>query len=322
MASTYCLAFWNLENLFDVENSPRRSEKLQRAIGKDVKGWSQDKLDTKISQLASIIKQMNSGRGPDLLGVCEVENEHVLNLLVQALAPLNRDYRVVHADTQDQRGIDVAFLYDRSALTFDKQFNHFVMRRTATRDLLQANFKTSKGRDFVVVGNHWPSRSGGRFESAPYRATAGETLAYFHQRILEELGKETPVLAMGDFNDEPFDASVTDFALAIRSRTKVTSAKEVARFLNLTWQLMGTGDGTFFFSNSPNFLDQFLANKNLIGDDRPIQAQMGSAEIVQFPEMVKKGNYRTPIPFGGMGKPINLQGFSDHFPIAMKVKEK
>jgi predicted extracellular nuclease len=322
MSSTYYVAFWNVENLFDVENSPRRSDKLKRVIGKSLKGWSDDKLDAKISQLASIIRRMNAGKGPDLLGVCEVENEHVVNLLVQAISGGQRNYRVVHEDTQDQRGIDVAFIYDPASFTFEKKFSHFVMRRTCTRDLLQVNFKTSKGRDFVVIGNHWPSRSGGRYESASYRATAGETLAYFHHRILQELGKDVPVLAMGDFNDEPFDTSLTDFALAIRSRTQVSNARTVAKFFNLTWQLLERGGGTFFFNNSPNFLDQFLANKNLLGDDRAIRAEIDSAEVILFPEMVKKGLYRTPIAFGGMGKPVNLQGFSDHFPIGIRMKER
>lgn len=77
---------------------------------------------------------------------------------------------------------------------------------------------TQHNRLFVVVGNHWPARSGGNLESAAYRAIAGETLAYFHERILEVKGVETPVLAMGDFNDEPFDRSLVEYALSTQSR--------------------------------------------------------------------------------------------------------
>jgi hypothetical protein len=70
MATTYSIAFWNLENLFDVEDSPRRNDKLKRALGKSIEGWTQTLLDRKVSQLASIISEMNSGLGPDILGVC------------------------------------------------------------------------------------------------------------------------------------------------------------------------------------------------------------------------------------------------------------
>ena len=309
MPTTYQIAFWNLENLFDIEDSPRRSEKLTRAIGGDLVGWDQAKLDQKVAQLASIISQMNNGRGPDILGVCEVENRFVMDLLMTALQPLGRGYDVVHADTDDRRGIDVAFIFDADLFTPEMVFNHFVLRRTATRNIVQVNFRTQHGRLFVVIGNHWPSRSGGKFESEGYRQIAGETLAYFHQRILEEHGPDTPVLAMGDFNDEPFNRSVVDYALAVESRTKVINARS-PRLLNLMWPLKGRGLGTFYFNNFPNVLDQFLVNKNMLVQDAPIQVADNSAEIITFPEMVGGGDYPKPIHHGGIGsKALNPNGF-------------
>ncbi|MGH2566919.1 MAG: endonuclease/exonuclease/phosphatase family protein, partial [Bacteroidota bacterium] len=155
---TYHISFWNVENLFDVNRSPRRTEKLERVVGKELTGWTQSVLDKKIAQLASIIRQVNNGKGPDLLGVCEVENEHVLKLLAKALKPLGRTYEIVHADTNDERGIDVAFLYDGTLFKAEKSFSHFIVKRTATRDIVQVNFRTAKGRLFVAVGNHWPAR--------------------------------------------------------------------------------------------------------------------------------------------------------------------
>jgi len=323
MTSQYQFAFWNLENLFDVENAPpkRRGDKVKRAIGNAIRGWTQALLDRKVMQLASIICRMNGGRGPDLLGVSEVENKYVMNKLRKSLAPLGRTYAIVHHDTPDQRGIDVAFIYDADLFTAQERFNHFVMRRTATRDLLQVNFRTSKGRLLVVIGNHWPSRSGGEEASAVYRAIAGETLAYFHGRILEVKGLETPVLAMGDFNDEPFDSSLADYALSIRSKQKVVNAK-VPYFLNLMWGITGQNLGTFYFENFPNVLDQFLANKNLVKENAPISVLPDSVEVVCFPEMVSPGDYPKPVPFGGMGNPINKDGFSDHFPVVVTLIEQ
>jgi endonuclease/exonuclease/phosphatase family metal-dependent hydrolase len=326
MPTQYFVASWNLENLFDVEGSPRRDEKIARAIGKSIHGWTQALLDRKISQLASIIRKMNSTRGPDLLGVYEVENRTVVDLLVQALAPLGRNYQVVHHDTPDRRGIDVAFLYDAALFTIplpldQSVFSHFVMRRTATRDILQVNFKTAAhGRRLVVMGNHWPSRSGGEEKSTAYRAIAGETLAYFHQRALEIYGPDTPVLGMGDFNDEPFDPSLTKYALAQRSPQVVSRGKD-PYFLDLMWPLMGQGLGTFYFGSGPNLLDQFLANKNLMKEGAPLKILPASVDILRFPEMVARGATPKPIPFGGMGKPVDQNGFSDHFPICVTVVE-
>lgn len=320
MPTQYQIVFWNLENLFDIQNSPRRSDKLQRAIGNDLQGWSQAQLDQKVSQLAAIIRQMNSGRGPEILGVCEVENRYVMDLLVQALASLGRTYAVSHHDMSDHRGIDVGFIYDTNLFSAEALFNHVVMRRTATRDILQVNFRTRGGRLFVVIGNHWPSRSGGEQESAGYRAIAGETLAYFHQRILEVHGAETPVLAMGDFNDEPFDPSLVDYALSTRSQTKVVNA-DIPRFFNLMWPVLGQGLGTHYYDNFPNVLDQFLGNKNLLKENTSIKILQDTVQVIRFPEMVDTGKYSRPIPFGGMGKPVNQNGFSDHFPIGVTVWE-
>ena len=332
----YFVGFWNLENLFDVENSPNRSDKLHRAIGKDLKGWDNTKLTTKIDQLSKIIKLLNNGQGPDILGVCEIENEHVLERLVVALASLSRNYKIVHSESDDKRGIDVAIIYDADMMEVeqgnidttnpgvltDLVFNHFVMRRTATRDILQVNFLTKVSRNrLVVIVNHWPSRSGGEYESQGYRFIAGETLAYFHQRIMEEHGDATAVISLGDYNDEPHNLSITQYALSERSRTKVVRGSN-SYFYNLMWDIIGDGNGSFFFNNAPNMLDQILVNENVIKKTSVFQIKDGSVKIEKFDEMTDKGIYKKPIPFGGMGKDVNVNGFSDHFPISVEIIEK
>lgn len=317
----YNIAFWNVENLFDVENSPRRSEKLQRTLARELDGWTTDILDRKISQLASIIRQMNGGRGPDLLGVCEIENEYVLGLLVNALGALGRTYGIVHFDTSDNRGIDVAFIYDTAHFTAEKKFSHFIVKRTATRDLLQVNFRTSTGKLLVVIGNHWPARSGGQYESEPFRIIAGETLGYFHERIRQvQNNDDVAVLAMGDFNDEPFNRSITEYAQGEQIRTKVTKAHS-AKFLNLMWPSLGQGIGTHYFDNHASILDQFLVSKGLLTGNSQITVMPDSVEIIRFPEMVRQGEYPAPIRFGRPSSDLNLEGFSDHFPISLKIKE-
>lgn len=316
----YYIAFWNVENLFDVFDSPRRSDKLQRTLAGELDGWTSQVLDRKIHQLASIICQMNGGRGPDLLGVCEIENEHVLGLLVNASRPLNRNYQIAHFDTQDQRGIDVAFIYDQDLLTSNEKFSHFIVKRTATRDLLQVNFRTGTGKLLVVIGNHWPSRMGGQFETEPYRIIAGETLAYFHERIREVQNDDNvAVLAMGDFNDEPSNRSLTDYALSERLRTRVTRARS-AKFLNLMWPILGQGIGTHYHENSPNVLDQFLVSKGLLTGRSGLAAILESVEVLRFPEMVKEGDYSAPKRFGRKAS-LDIDGFSDHFPISLRLKQ-
>jgi len=315
----YYIAFWNLENLFDVKDSPQRSDKLQRVLKNELAGWTAQVLDKKLDQLASIIKQMNDGNGPDLLGVCEVENGFVLEMLADKISQDGRTYKISHDNSQDNRGIDVAFIYDSKKLKAHEQFSHFIQKRTATRDLFQVNFKTKYDTLLVVIGNHWPARMGGQYKSEPYRMMAGETLGYFHERIREIYGKDVAVLAMGDFNDEPFNRSLTEYARAEQTRTKVTRARS-AKFLNLMWPLMGNGIGSYYGENDPKMLDQFLVSKGLLTGNSGFKVKPNTVSVERFEEMVNRGTYPTPVRFG-RGSKLNKKGFSDHFPISLVIKE-
>lgn len=330
----YHISFWNLENLFDIENSPNRSEKLERAIDSEVEGWTQVILNQKLARLTQIISLLNQNQGPDILGVCEVENESVLGELSQSLNAniANRNYQVAHHNSPDRRGIDVAFIYDSNLFRIEQNenneeliFNHFVLRRTATRDILQVNFLTSHSQfenRLVLISNHWPSRRGGTYESNGYRQIAGETLSYFHGRIREINGDDTAVLAMGDFNDEPFDPSLTQYGLSLRSLTRVINGQS-PYFLNLMWPLMEEGSGTYFFSNLPNMFDQFLANENMLKPSSTFRVNLNSIEINNFDIMVNQNSdYPTPVRFGRPSNDnLNTDGFSDHFPISIQIQE-
>jgi hypothetical protein len=317
----YYVAFWNVENLFDIEGSPRRSDKLERTLRNELGGWTEEVLEKKIAQLASVIMKMNGSQGPDLLGVAEVENEYVLRLLCSALAPTNRRYDVAHFESSDGRGIDVAFIYDTEKFIAREKFAHYIVKRVATRELFQVNF-VLKGSDseklLVVIGNHWPSRLGGVYESEPYRMVAGETLAYFHQRIREIHGDDVAVLVMGDFNDEPFDRSLVDHALSERVALKVALAR-TPRLWNLMWPLTGQGVGSHYYQNHGAMLDQFLVSHGLINGASGISAQAGTVELIQFPEMISAGAYGVPRRFG-RGASRDEQGFSDHFPIGLTLQ--
>lgn len=343
----YLIAFWNLENLFGPENHDKRIPWVKQDVGNDLDGWTSALYRTKLDQLAGIIRQMKDGQGPDILGVCEVEDNFVLTDLVNTIAPHlpDRSYGTVYA-TEDLsfRGIDTAFIYDTALFSVndDLVFNHFVMRRTGTRDILQATFKrTSSDKELVVMANHWPSRFGGAGAeaSAGFRATAGETLSYWHSRIFEEapLKERTPVLALGDMNDDPWDRSLTINALATRERGDVERARS-PKFYNMTWEYLVTQatdhqgnervlEGTLYFDNDGNLFDQILANRPLLDrkTDSGFKIVDGSAGIIAFPEMVShrtgQGPLRFGLPEGNAAENVTEDGFSDHFPVGVRVRE-
>ena len=335
------VAFWNLENLFAPEDFADRELWIAQRLASDLEGWTQELFNTKIDQLSSIIRQMNDAQGPDILGVCEVENAFVLQQLSTRLNGQlqNRDYDVAHVDaTQDQRGIDTAFVFDRLKYTVDPNtiFSHFVMRRTGTRDITQVTFTTGDGNDLIAMGNHWPSRSGGTHESRGYRMTAGESLSYWHQRIWEERGNDIPIIAVGDFNDDPFDESLQIHARATRERGDVERARTAARFYNLAWHYLEqegqdqngnpkTINGTLYYNGNGNMFDQILASRGLLIEDSPIKVLEDSARIELFPEMVDHRVSFGPIRFGlskgNAARNVNEAGFSDHFPVSVVLQE-
>lgn len=319
--SNYYVAWWNLENLFDVENSTQRPAWLQQKLANELQGWNDQVLNQKVAQLASIISKMNGGAGPDLLGVCEVENKPAMDRLANALNLAGRAYHVAHHDTQDQRGIDVAFIYDSNLLEAHEQFFHVIVKREATRDLFQVNFRTKPaGRELIAVGNHWPSRLGGQYESEPYRIVAAETLAYWNRRIQEIKGENVPIIVMGDFNDEPGSRSLTDYALSTRSKQKVLRATEAPRLFNLMWPVMGTGVGTHYYQNFPNMLDQFLVSKGFLQATSPVQVKDDTVELIRYPEMLQ-GQYQVPRRFARPSSGLDTAGYSDHFPIGVRISE-
>lgn len=336
------IAFWNLENLFAPEGFPDREPWIAQRMASELKGWTQALFDRKIQQLASIIRQMNAGQGPDILGVCEVENAYVLQQLVARLNSelAQRTYQVVHYDAKlDRRGIDTAFLFNSARYTFDPSavFSHFVLRRTGTRDITQVTFTTQAGNDLIALCNHWPSRTGGAYESRGFRMTAGETLAYWQQRIWEVRGRDIPIIAMGDFNDEPFDESLQIHARATRERGDVERTISAVRFYNLAWRYLEQMSrdrkgkpkalhGTLYFGGDGNLFDQFLVSRGLLLQKSPIRVLEETARIEAYPEMVDhrvaEGPIRFGLPKGDAAKNVNPDGFSDHFPVSVVLHER
>lgn len=316
--------WWNLENLFDIENSPRRSSFLQNQLKKELKGWNQSVLNKKIANLSSIITKFNNNTGPDLLGVCEVENEHVLKLLTARINSLllDRKYAFVITESKDKRGIDTALIYDKNKYIIDpKTFTLRISKRNPTRDLFQIQLTTKSNNTLVLILNHWPSRSGGELESEPFRIMVAENLSYWVKRIHEELGKDIPILLMGDFNDNPFNKSMTNYLQSSNIRNKVMSAKNHF-FFNLMFQFLNKNIGTHVYGSDVNILDQFLISKSILNQNSILPFQMETVEIIDFPEL-SKGKYKTPIRFGRPkdSKGINPNGYSDHLPISLFLKE-
>ncbi len=317
------ISWWNLENLFDIKNSTNRPKHLAKSLKQELKGWNKNVLEKKLTNLSSVICQINNGKGPDILGVCEVENKAVIEKLLAKLSPLNRNYKIIHQDTKDKRGIDIAFIYDAEKYQQEgKIFSLEILKRSATRDILQAQFITNKENRLIILGNHWPSRSGGQYKSEPYRMITGETLSYWLERIMEIYDDKAPVIVMGDFNDEPFNRSLTEYALSTGSRKKVSYGKNPYLY-NLCYEVMGERKGSYVFGGNPIMFDQILLTKGIIQTKGKFKINKDAFRIESFDNMVE-GRYNTPVRFGRPSKKssYNTDGFSDHLPVSVLIEEK
>lgn len=293
-------------------------------------------LDKKLANQSRIINAMNNAKGPDIIGFCELENRKVIEELVAMMNKLGntRKYEIVHVESSDDRGIDIAFIYDTKLYSVVKKdvFTASVMKRTATRDLVQVTFTVKKSkRKFILIGNHWPARSAGQYESEPFRIIVGETLSYWMQRIAEIKGEAMPVICVGDFNDEPFNRSLAEYALSTDSVAKIMNARKpqaklgekvrVPYLLNLMWKLLGQNRGTFVFSGEKNLLDQFLVNRAIAVDSETSRFRAGETNILDDVKELVKGDYNSPRRFGKPTDELDETGFSDHLPITFVLEE-
>ncbi|MBN2589961.1 MAG: hypothetical protein JXA96_08860 [Sedimentisphaerales bacterium] len=317
--STLNIAWWNLENLFDHENALRPPE-LKSKLKSELKGWTANLRDKKISQLAKIIKSMFNDEGPALLGVCEIENEEVLKMLAGAINNPNRKYEIAAHQSPDARGIDISFIYDEKELSVLAKDHQVVIKRTATRDIFWIRLKViGKNAEFVAIANHWPSRSSGQYSSEPFRMLTGETLAYIVSQMLD-VDNELPIISMGDFNDEPFNRAMQEYLLGTRDPGRVRYSHS-GHMLNLMWPLMqGHDPGTYLFDSDWNMLDQFLVSYGMLRNASKIKVKQESVELYK-PDILKAdGGKARKFSRPSAKSGVDIDGFSDHFPILVKLE--
>ncbi|MGH9118783.1 MAG: endonuclease/exonuclease/phosphatase family protein [Acidimicrobiales bacterium] len=347
------VAWWNLENLFDTDDDPMSADfEFTRA-----EGWTPELLAAKIANLAAVINQLHADAGPELLGVAEVEGDDVFADLLAATGNSNLEVVRDDAGTSDLRGIDVSIAFDNRKLAVVEARSHTVYLRYATRDIFEVVFAlTDTGRRLVVIASHWPSRRLGQLESQPTRITVAENIAflvrdhvrfsstdYLERRAQGDLAAvrerfDTPVLIMGDFNDEPSDRSVVHHLQASSELDRVVGpTNDIDRFVdevadyrngdnwlyNPMWKFLPQENtGTFFlastssgerFANRYQVLDQLVASRGLLIGDGP-RLDVDSVAIHRTPS-VATPSFR-PRPFNrSTGK-----GTSDHLPLTATIR--
>lgn len=318
---TLYLAFWNQENLFDTIDDPSIDDEAFLPNGE--LEWTEDRLDKKMYNLARIIRTMNDGNGPDILGVCEVENQAVLDDMVNRFLS-DLKYKTAYLESPDNRGIDNGLIFKKEKfklLNVQADTVHLA-DGWPTRLIYGANLLTSENKKITVFVNHWPSRSGGQTESEPKRIAAAHTLRSAVDRIFQA-DSNANIFIIGDLNDDPVNISVLEtlnaHPIKCDSLTSEYEFSSGCELFNLSYENYEKGEGSFKYKDNWNMLDQIIVSGSLIiGSD--INYVCNSFEVFK-PDLIvtRSGQYKgTPFPTYG-GKRY-LGGYSDHFPVVAKFK--
>lgn len=305
------IGWWNMENVFDCVDDPGSGDDEYLPQGK--KQWTHEKLHRKLLTLSRVINDMN----PDVLGFCEVEHESLIDSLLKYVP---RKYGKVYYESSDRRGIDMGMIYDKSKFSLvDSKKHPIPTKGRPTREIIEISlsylplFYKGDGRGEVLhfLLNHWPSRLGGQLESEPRRLIA----AAIARRIIDDiLAKDSTarIIVLGDFNDEPFDRSISE---VLRASGKITQVKTANDLFNSTIHFVQEKKGTHYYSGKWSVIDQIIISRSLLVSGSLVIADTSSIMLFKRDYMLSKSGQ--PLPF-------SRGGCSDHLPILLPlfVKER
>ncbi|WP_053404635.1 endonuclease/exonuclease/phosphatase family protein [Persicobacter sp. CCB-QB2] len=315
--NVYNVAFYNVENLFDVINDPNKNDEDFLPDG-DYK-WTQKRYELKLSQMANVISKLGAAKAggpPVICGIAEVENEQCLRDLIARPPLSDYPYEVVLVEGPDKRGVDVGLIYRTDLFKVEKfhareLWINNAYKGFATRNQLVVEGEMA-GEPLAVLVNHWPSRRAKSW----YREEAGK----LQRQIIDELRAEKPgmnVVVMGDFNDDPVNKSMTK---ALGAKGKKSEVTDKDYLYNPMYKMYKNGQGTLAYRDNWNLFDQIIVSKEMLNKEGLIYYK---AEICNFDELKNPNGRYKGYPFRTYAGGNYAGGYSDHFPVVIYLlKEK
>jgi len=310
------IGFYNLENLFDTLDTPTTNDADFLPGGRLL--WNTEKYISKQHNMAKVISQLGTELSPDgvaLLGVAEIENSKVLEDLAAQPELKSRNYKIVHHESPDERGVDVAFMYQpKYFVPLGSKAMPVVLTdpktgdKDYTRDILYVA-GTFDGEPIHVMVGHWPSRRGGEAGSAWMRAAAAQVC----KNLADSLKKTDPnvkIVIMGDLNDDPDNKSLTEVLKARRSADELRADE----LYNPMYDQFKSGNGTLAYKDSWNLFDQMIVSKGFV-NKKTGGWQLYKAMVFRQPWLLQTEGAFRGYPFRTFVGDIFINGYSDHLPV-------
>ena len=295
--------FWNVENFFDwTDHGMGESDAEFSSMGS--RRWTRKKFYAKCDALAKTLLWIGDsyGRLPDVIGLAEVENRRVLQLLLESSLLRKCGYEIVHHDSGDRRGIDVALLYRNEVYDLSESFVTIPQHegeKLATRDILTVRLRRkTDGEQITFIVNHHPSKYGGSKASEERRESVMINLSELCDSLLKT-PENKQIVAMGDFNDNPDGQqfSILDGFMK-----------------NKALELHQKGEGTIRYEGRWDLIDMFMVSPEL--------EESSVMEIVRVPFlMTREKKHPGEKPFRTYSGPRYIGGVSDHCPIVLLIGE-
>lgn len=311
--------FYNVENLFDTDDDPGIFDEEFTPAG--ARYWTEYKYSQKLNNIFKVIVAVGEWDLPPVIGLAEVENRKVLEDLIDRTPLYKAGYEIIHYDSPDQRGIDVAFLYRKEYFT-PVAYNPISVKwpsnigRGTTRDILYVSGITSFTDTLHFFINHWPSRVGGQIETEDKRIYIAKLLRN-HVDSLFMINPENKIIIMGDLNDYPQDRSVKE-VLEAESRFKEIIPDKL---YNLSYYLQEEkNEGTYKYNGQWGILDQIIVSGSLLDTSRPTYTTVNNSYVFSADFLLEKDEKytgkclkRTYIGYKYHG------GYSDHLPTYLDI---
>lgn len=317
------IAFYNLENLFDTINTEGVNDDEFSSTGLD--RWTPDKYHHKISNMALAISKIGEDDGwkggPAVIGVSELENRQVLEDLIADPLLKESGYQIVHYDSPDLRGVDVALLYRtryfRVTASTSNELKIFDEKgdRVYTRDqLVVSGIYDGEPMHFIV--NHWPSRSGGELTTRPRRNAAADLARHLVDSLLA-IDSNAKIFVMGDLNDDPSNESLRKHLKVAADAGKLKDGE----LFNTMYPLYKKGIGSLYYQDGLNFFDQIIVTPSLLGQDYS-SYKFYKAQVFNSSFLVQKDGQYKGYPLRTYVGTVFQGGFSDHFPVYVLIVKK